>query len=125
MIILNNVDKDSYLHTFEMTFKGSAGSNTVGHNIGVCPISCHLDDLIIGTTASAIAYVGLAKANNVSQATYSVGALAASGGAQLIAGPTSPALITAGTLLSIDLSATATIAEIVGTLRLIPARGEK
>jgi len=125
MIRLSNIDNDSYLKTLDLEFQGSAGATVVGHNLGIVPIACEISDLLISTTASALTFNAIVKVNNVTATTFVIPALAISGGVQLIAGPTSPQLITAGSLISIDLSATATIAGIVGMLRFDTGRAEK
>jgi glutamate formiminotransferase len=126
MIVVKNIDPKSYHRTLDLQFKSSAGSATVAINAGIVPVACRVKELIIGTTASAIAYGISVKANNVDiSANFTIAALAASGGTQKSVAAVSGKLITAGTLISIGLSSTAAIAEVLGILRFEIDRAEK
>lgn len=126
-IRIRNVGQKSLLRVYDMTFNTSGLSSVGGVlNVGVVPIACRLKDLFAGTTASAIPYVITVKVNNVDISNaFSVPALAASGGAQRVAAPASPKLITAGSLISFITTSTAATAMIVGTVRFEVDKSEK
>lgn len=117
MIQVKNIDPKSSLHFDTLEWKGSAGSDTITINAGIVAYACRLEDILIGCSASALSQTLEIDVNNVSYATVLVSSISVSGGVIRVKGPSSPRLITAGSLIQVGTSSTATNAEFLYKMR--------